>query len=382
MDLIVLNDIEQDEAIKSILERDSFGLLRSMVTFAETEGVTEDCIREYIAVRLANDENIVSHILGSGGKLGSDLMRMVNSDVAQIYKNLFSRQTIKYTPSGNPTGFCEEYISSIKRITGSKDAAELTDRLLAHYRTLGTGITAKYIAFKYDGRLEGISDVDLISFDSLVGIDRQRDKLIENTRAFLAGRAANNVLLSGDRGTGKSSSVKALLNKFASEGLRLVEVPKHRIKDIPSLTKQLSGKPQKYILFMDDLSFETQDSEYKSLKIAMEGQLQAHPENVIIYATSNRRHLVRETWAERDGGEIHRNDQIQETVSLAERFGLTLVFAAPNQKEYLAIVASMLREKGIEMNADLEKRAIVWQMNYGGRNGRCAKQFVASLDAQ
>ena len=382
MDLIVFSDIEQDAAIRSILERDSFGLLRSMVTFAETEGVTEDCIREYIAVLLANDENIVSHILGSGGKLGSDLMRMVNSDVAQIYKNLFSRQTIKYTPSGNPTGFCDAYITSIKRITGSRDASELTERLLTHYRTLGSGITAKYIAFKYDGMLEGISNVDLISFDSLVGIERQRDKLIENTRAFLAGRAANNVLLSGDRGTGKSSSVKALLNKFSSEGLRLIEVPKHRIKDIPRLVKMLSEKPQKYILFMDDLSFETQDSEYKSLKIAMEGQLQANPKNVIIYATSNRRHLVRETWAERDGGEIHRNDQIQETVSLAERFGLTLVFAAPNQKEYLAIVESMLREKGIEMDADLEKKAIIWQMNYGGRNGRCAKQFVASLDAE
>jgi predicted AAA+ superfamily ATPase len=167
---------------------------------------------------------------------------------------------------------------------------------------------------------------------------------------------------------------------FKDDGLRLIEVPKQYIKDIPRLSKFLSTKPHKYIIFLDDLSFETHESEYRALKIAMDGQLQANPKNVIIYATSNRRHLIRETWADRDGGEVHRNDQMQETMSLAERFGLSLVFSAPNQKEYLNIVSSMLREKGIEMTGELEKKAIVWQMNYGGRNGRCAKQFVASLD--
>lgn len=379
MDLIVINDIEQDECVKSLIERDSYALLRHMVNFAETEGVTDDCIREYVASYLANDENIVSGILQRGGKIGLDLMRMLSSDIASVYKNLFSKKTIKYTASGNPTGYCDAYISSIRALTNSCDAYELTDRLLEHYRTLGCGITAKYIAFKYDGILEGVSDVDLISFDSLVGIDYQRDMLIDNTRAFLGGKPANNVLLFGDRGTGKSSSVKALLHMFHKEGLRLVEVPKQYIKDIPMISKHLANKPQKYIIYLDDLSFETHESEYRNLKIAMEGQLQANPDNVIIYATSNRRHLIRETWAERDGGEIHRNDQIQETMSLAERFGLSIVFSAPNQKEYLNIVRSMLAEKGIEMTGELEKQAIVWQMNYGGRSGRCAKQFIASL---
>ena len=382
MDLIVFNDIEKDECIKSIFDRDSFALLRGMVRFAETEGVTNDCIKEYIAAFLANDENIVSEILQRGGVIGDDLMRMVNSDIALIYKNLFSKQTIKYTPSGNPTGYCEEYIRSIKALTSATEPKILAARLLDHYKCLGCGLTAKYIAFKYDGELEGVSEVDLISFDSLVGIDYQRDMLIDNTRAFLKGKAANNVLLFGDRGTGKSSSVKALLNMFHRDGLRLIEVPKQYIKDIPKLSKQLAGKPQKYIIFLDDLSFETHESEYRNLKIAMEGQLQANPDNVIIYATSNRRHLIRETWADRDGGEVHKNDQIQETMSLAERFGLSLVFVAPNQKEYLNIVKSMLGEKGIEMTGELEKKAIVWQMNYGGRNGRCAKQFVASLEAK
>lgn len=379
MDLIIFNDIEQDKYIKALAERDSVTLLRGMVEFAETEGVTDNCIREYVASFLANDENIASRILQHGGEIGSDLMRLIKSDLSAVYKNIFSKQTIKYTPSGNPTGYCDAYVNSIKSLVASESAAQLTERLLEHYKTLGCAITAKYIAFKYDGVLEGVTDVDPITFKSLVGIDRQRDLLIENTKAFIDGKRANNVLLFGDRGTGKSSSVKALLNMFADDGLRLIELPKAYIKDIPKLSKLLSGKPHKYILFLDDLSFETHESEYRALKIAMEGQLQANPSNVIIYATSNRRHLIRETWADRDGGEVHRNDQIQETMSLAERFGLSLVFSAPSQKEYLNIVSSMLNEQGLEMTPELEKAAIVWQMKYGGRNGRCAKQFIASL---
>ena len=379
MDLIIFSDIEQDKCIKSLIERDSITLLRSMVEFAETEGVTDSCIKEYVAAFLANDDNVVSRILQSGGGIGNDLMRLVKSDIASIYKNIFSKQTIKYTPSGNPTGYSNEYVSSIRALAASQTAQQLTDRLLDHYRSLGSGITAKYIAFKYDGILEGVPSVDPITFSSLVGIERQRDLLIENTKAFLDGKPANNVLLFGDRGTGKSSSVKALLNMFSSEGLRLIELPKAHIKDIPKLTKQLSAKPHKYIIFLDDLSFETHESEYRALKIAMEGQLQANPANVIIYATSNRRHIIRETWADRDGGEVHRNDQIQETMSLAERFGLSLVFSAPSQKEYLNIVKAMLNEKGMEMTPELETAAKQWQMKYGGRNGRCARQFIASL---
>ena len=379
MDLIIFNDIEQDKYIKGLIDRDSVTLLKGMVEFAETEGVTDNCIREYVASFLANDDNLASRILQQGGEIGTDLMRLIKSDIASIYKSIFSKQTIKYTPSGNPTGYCEAYINSIKSLVSSASAEQLTQRLLEHYSSLGCGITAKYIAFKYDGVLEGVSDVDPITFRSLVGIERQRDLLIENTKAFLDGKSANNVLLFGDRGTGKSSSVKALLNMFAQDGLRLIELPKACIKDIPKLSKALSKKPHKYILFLDDLSFETHESEYRALKIAMEGQLQANPSNVIIYATSNRRHLIRETWADRDGGEVHRNDQLQETMSLAERFGLSLVFSAPSQKEYLNIVSSMLKEKGLEMTPETEKAAIVWQMKYGGRNGRCAKQFIASL---
>lgn len=381
MDLLIFDNIDRDPCIKGILEKDQTAVLKNIINFAEREGVTRDSIKEYVASFLANDVNIISELAHSGKQIGNDLYKLAMLDISQIYKKLYAIP-IKYSPSGNDTGFYEGYINSIKNLVEAKSAKELLEGLIKHYRNLGSGILSKYIAFKYDGELTGISNVDLISFDSLIGIDYQKQVLIDNTAAFVKGKSANNVLLFGDRGTGKSSSVKALLDMFHSEGLRIIEMPKQHIKDIPKLAKILSDKPHKYIIYLDDLSFESHDSEYRALKIAMEGQLQANPENMLIYATSNRRHLIKETWADRDGGEVHRNDQMQETLSLSERFGISLVFSAPNQKEYLNIVSEMLRKHDIEMTADIEKEAIVWQMNYGGRNGRCAKQFVASYVAK
>lgn len=381
MDLFVFNNIEEDPCIKGIIEKNDTMVLRNIISFAETEGVTTDIIREYVAAYLANDDNVLSSLAQSGKKIGSDLYRLALMDMEQIYKKLFSI-SIKYSPSGNDTGFFEGYTESIKEMTAAKSAKELLEKLIHHYRSFGSGVLGRYIAYKYDGDLHGIANTDKTTFDSLIGLEHQKQVLIENTEAFVNGKPANNVLLFGDRGTGKSSSVKALLNMFASEGLRVIEVPKSCIKDIPSLTERLSGNPNKYIIFLDDLSFESRDAEYKALKTAMEGQLQAHPENVLIYATSNRRHLIKETYEDRQGGEMHVNDNMQETLSLAERFGISLVFSAPNQKEYLHIVEELLKGHGIEMTAELEKKAVVWQMNYGGKSARCAKQFVASCAAK
>ena len=377
MDLLIFNKIEDDPCIKGVMEKNNVTVLRNIVEFSETEGVTNNAIREYVATRLANDDNILSRLAQADKRIGDDLYKLALLDIEQIYKKLFAIQ-IKYAPSGNRIGFYDGYVNSIKSITDAHSARELLDLLIKHYRTLGSGILAKYIAFKYDGTLAGVSDIDTITFDDLVGIEYQKQTLIDNTRAFVKGKAANNVLLFGDRGTGKSSSVKALLNMFGDEGLRMIEMPKHCIKDIPALSKQLAESPNKYIIFLDDLTFESHETEYRALKVAMEGQLQANPDNVLIYATSNRRHLIRENWSDREGGEIHVNDQMQETLSLSERFGISLVFSAPTQKESLNIVSEMLKKHGIEMNGDIEKQAIVWQMNYGGRSARCAKQFVTS----
>lgn len=381
VDLFIFDNIADDPCVKGLLEKNDKYVLKNIIRFAETEGVTTDSIREYMASILANDDNILSSLAQSGKQIGDDLYKLSLMDMEQIYKKLFSIP-IKYSPSGNDTGFCEEYVSSVREMTEARSAKELLDALIRHYRSLGSGILSRYTAFKYDGRLHGISDTDKTTFDSLVGLEHQKKVLIENTEAFVHGRPANNVLLFGDRGTGKSSSVKALLNMFSPQGLRVIELPKSCIKDIPSLTSALSDKPNRYILFLDDLSFESRDSDYKALKTAMEGQLGANPENVLIYATSNRRHLIKETFDDRQGTEVHRNDNMQETLSLAERFGISLVFSAPSQKEYLNIVGELLKARGIEMTPELEKEAIVWQMNYGGRSGRCAKQFVASCAAK
>lgn len=377
MDLLIFNKIEDDPCIKGVMEKDNVTVLRNIIEFSETEGVTNSAIKEYVATRLANDDNILSRLAQADKQIGNDLYKLALLDIEQIYKKLFAIQ-IKYEPSGNKIGFYDGYVNSIKSITDAHSAKELLDLLIKHYRTLGSGILAKYIAFKFDGTLTGVSNIDTITFDDLVGIEYQKQTLIDNTKAFVKGKAANNVLLFGDRGTGKSSSVKALLNMFCDEGLRMIEMPKHCIKDIPLLSKQLAESPNKYIIFLDDLTFESHETEYRALKVAMEGQLQANPDNVLIYATSNRRHLIRENWSDREGGEIHVNDQMQETLSLSERFGISLVFSAPNQKEYLNIVSEMLKKYGIEMNGDIEKQAVVWQMNYGGRSARCAKQFVTS----
>jgi len=377
LDLLIFNRIEDDPCIQGVFEKNNVTVLRNIIEFSETEGVTSSAIKEYVATRLANDDNILSRLAQAGKVIGDDLYKLALIDIEQIYKKLFAIQ-IKYAPSGNKTGFYGGYVDSIKTITEARSARELLDSLIEHYRTLGCGILSKYIAFRYDGEISGVSETDGITFDQLVGIDYQKQTLIDNTRAFVEGKHANNVLLFGDRGTGKSSSVKALLNMFAADGLRMIEMPKSCIKDIPSLTKTLAQSPNKYIIFLDDLTFESIETEYKDLKVAMEGQLQANPDNVLIYATSNRRHLVRENWSDREGGEVHVNDQMQETLSLSERFGISLVFSAPNQKEYLNIVSQMLKKYNIEMTGEIEKKAIVWQMNYGGRSGRCAKQFVTS----
>lgn len=377
MELYIYNNIENDDCIRGILEKKNTVIMRKIIEFAELYGVTKSSIREYVVTLLANDDNVLSQIAQSGGEIGSDLYKIALFDIDQIYDKLFPA-SIKYTPSDNSHGFFDGYRNSIIKMTESKNSTELLDNLISHYRNLGSGVLSRYTAFKYDGEIEGISQIEDVTFDTLVGLDYQKQILIDNTESFLSGKRANNVLLFGDRGTGKSSSVKALLNMYADSGLRLIEIPKQCIRDIPKLSKMLGEKPNKYILFLDDLSFETHEAEYRALKIAMEGQLRATPPNVLIYATSNRRHLIRETWADRQGGEVHLNDQMQETLSLSERFGISLVFSAPNQKEYLNIVKEMLKNYNIEMNGDIEKKAVVWQMNYGGRSPRCAKQFVTS----
>ncbi|MDS1030710.1 ATP-binding protein [Bacillota bacterium LX-D] len=275
----------------------------------------------------------------------------------------------------------------------SKDWGKCVDKLQEFYWQYGSGIFAQYKAFLWEkngqeGYLRGIESPDPISFQDLIGYENQRSKIIENTLAFLNGYTANNLLLYGDRGTGKSSTVKALLNAYYVEGLRMVEVPKAYLLDFPKIIQQLRGLPQKFIIFVDDLSFEEQDESYTALKAVLEGGLEVKPSNVLIYATSNRRHLIKEKLSDRTGikagsldEEVRTTDTVQEKLSLADRFGMTIIFSAPNKNKYLEIVEGIAARRGIKIEKEeLQQLALKWEMWYNGRSPRTARQFVDWLE--
>lgn len=234
------------------------------------------------------------------------------------------------------------------------------------------------------GFLKPIWHLSDISFDDLQAIDRQKELIVNNTQHFVAGKPANNVLLTGARGTGKSSLIKACLNQFYASGLRLVEVDKEHLSDLQDLTEILATRPEKFIVFCDDLSFEDGEAGYKALKSALDGSLSAQVENVLIYATSNRRHLLPEYMKDNEGyqhssdGEIHPGEVVEEKISLSERFGLWVSFYPPKQDEYLEIVAHWLAHFGQDASV-IEKakpEALVWALERGSRSGRVAWQFA------
>lgn len=267
-----------------------------------------------------------------------------------------------------------------------EDYAFLARELAQYYRKEGMGVFGRYHALRWDGlsqKLVGVANPDGIRLSQLIGYERQKEELLANTESFLAGYGANNVLLYGDRGTGKSSLVKALVHAYGPKGLRLVEVQKQDLAQLPLLLQQLSPWPWRFILFVDDLSFEEFEVEYKGLKAVLEGGLEARPQNVLIYATTNRRSLVRQSFSERQGDDVHAADTLQEKLSLADRFGLTLTFVAPDKEQYLEMVEAMARERGIDLDRqELHRLALEWELRHSGRSGRVARQFIDYLSGR
>jgi predicted AAA+ superfamily ATPase len=271
-----------------------------------------------------------------------------------------------------------------RKLAAAGDWGAMADLLADHFARHGAGPLGRHRAFRWDGEgLRAVPNPDPVRLTGLISYEREREPLVENTRRFLAGLPAHHALLYGQPGTGKSSTVKALLNEFAGAGLRLVEVAKEDLGSLPRVLGVLRGRGPRFVLFVDDLSFEEHEVEYKALKALLEGSVEEPPENVRVYATSNRRNLIREGFSDReDGDDVHAGDTMQEKQSLSARFGLRVTFPAPNQERYLQIVEGLAKERGLEAPEErLREEALLWDRWHAGRSGRTARQFVDEFEA-
>ena len=385
--LILLKKLYEDEIFNP--DGEDFQKAAKLVEKAEKLGLSGNIFRAYLIYFLAHEKNLISETVEiTGGKIGESLREIFRRDIESLLKN-FSGEICD--PAFD---FLREYIPTEKnkiesldeldkRLENVSDAGEIADIFIEHYKKFGYGDIAACRAFRWDEgkkNIVGIRHFEKISLEDLIGYEHQKELLTKNTIAFLANKPANNVLLVGARGTGKSSGVKALVNEYYSKGLRLVQITKPQLINLFEIMHTLRKLPSRhFIIFLDDLSFEEDEPEYKFLKSSIEGGVESKPKNVLIYATSNRRHLIRETWRDRvdEREELYRNDSVNETISLSDRFGLIIRYDAPSQKEYLAIIRHMLKKNGIELDEEtLRVESVRWEMTHSGRNGRTAKQFV------
>ena len=274
-----------------------------------------------------------------------------------------------------------------RAIEGAKDENDIFKIVTDFYKAYGVGMFGLNKAFRIEEKPDGdfdfvaINNMDMVMLDDLVGYEIQKKKLVDNTEAFVQGRPANNVLLFGDSGTGKSTSIKAIVNQYYGDGLRMIEIYKHQFKHLSSIIGRIKNRNYKFIIYMDDLSFEEHEIEYKFLKAVIEGGVETRPDNILIYATSNRRHLIKETWNDRNdqdnSNDRHHSDTVEEKLSLVNRFGVTINYSKPTPKEYFNIVIELARREGIDMSEEeLRLEANKWELSHGGISGRTATQFV------
>ncbi|MDF2941723.1 MAG: hypothetical protein K0S01_581 [Herbinix sp.] len=387
-------------------------LINQLLELATDYGFNKNLWHNYLAFLLATGENPFSITCEKVGAKDGTVNQFAQNDF-KIFKALFDYD---FKPLEEELGInCFSVISDYKaieknssrynknvsdkvqflstKIENAKDEIEIFTCVTEFYRDYGVGAFGLNKAFrikKEQGQLDifPITNTQEVLLSDLVGYEIQKRKLIDNTRAFVEGKKANNVLLFGDSGTGKSTSVKAILNEYYQDGLRMIEIYKHQFEDLSAVIARIKNRNYKFIIYMDDLSFEEFEIEYKYLKAVIEGGLETKPDNVLIYATSNRRHLIRETWNDRSDMEksedLHRSDTMQEKLSLVARFGITINFSSPAKKEFLDIVKQLARRQGnINLTEeDLCAEANKWELSHGGMSGRTAQQFVNYLLGQ
>jgi len=400
------NTISKEEIITKIYVQ-----INRLLDLATEFGFDTNLWHNYLAYILATNENPFSITCEKVGAQEGTVNQFVKGDL-KIFQELFHYDFNKIESELEINCFSiilnyqaivkngkryNKNVSDKVRVLSSQieqavDENEIFSIITDFYRDYGVGKFGLNKAFRVKHEdnnvcLYPITNTDDIRLNDLVGYEIQKKKLIDNTEAFVEGRKSNNVLLFGDSGTGKSTSVKAILNEYYSRGLRMVEIYKHQFEDLSTVIAQVKNRNYKFIIYMDDLSFEEFEIEYKYLKAVIEGGLETKPDNVLIYATSNRRHLIRETWSDRSDiskDELHRSDTMQEKLSLVARFGISINYSAPSQNEYFDIVKGLAKHiDSITLSEEeLCAQANTWELSHGGRSGRTAQQFINYLAGQ
>ena len=365
-----LESLEQDNVAQSVSRYAAF-----VSQLYDTEKRT---LAGYIQSIVNNDENAYIRLIGRGLEPWPEMADTVEAELETL-QAVADLTPEKLRDGLNWEGYLPQF--AVKQL----DIVASYHERIANIGQYGYGIYAKYHMFYInpENKIVPVRNPDQTRLENLIDYKREQQIILDNTQALLDGKPAANILLSGDAGTGKSSTVKAVVNELHHKGLRILEVRKEQLREIPGILDELNSNPLKFILFIDDLSFQRDDDNFSALKAILEGSVSARSRNVVIYATSNRRHLVKESFSGRDGDDVHRNDTLQEMISLSERFGIQITFQKPNKATYLDIVHHLCAQKGIEMDEkELDIKAEAFALSRGGRSARAATQFVDGLVAK
>ena len=398
-----LKDGSQD---RDVLRTRVFGQVKNLLSVSTDYAFDKNLWQNYLTFLLITSENPFSLVCEKVGAQDGTVNIFVKHDL-EMFRQLFHYdfswmeealsidcfyhlthyKAIRKKELMYNRNVSEKVRALSEKLAEAEDAEAFFFHVTGFYRDYGVGMFGLNKAFRIAGNEDGtvrflpINNMDAVMLDDLIGYELQKKKLVDNTRAFVEGRAANNVLLFGDSGTGKSTSIKAIVNQFYPDGLRMIEIYKHQFQDLNDVIAQIKNRNYKFILYMDDLSFEEFEIEYKYLKAVIEGGLEKKPDNILIYATSNRRHLVREKSGDKlevaDDEDLHSSDTVQEKLSLVYRFGVRIYFGAPNKKEFQNIVTTLAERYGVTMPAEeLLMKANAWELSHGGLTGRTAQQFI------
>ena len=401
----IFKKFDRDEETPDKLISDIYEQIKRILEVATDYGFDKNLWHNYLTFYLITNENPFSLTCEKVGANDGSVNEFAKNDF-KVFMNLFNYdfRSIEAALGINCFSLISDYKAIVKKelmynknvsekvqalslkLETAKDENEFFNYVTDFYKAYGVGMFGLNKAFRVIGGDNGvtftpINNMDKVMLDDLIGYEIQKKKLVENTEAFVQGRKANNALLFGDSGTGKSTSIKAIVNEYYDQGLRMIEIYKHQFKDLSNVIASIKNRNYKFIIYMDDLSFEEFEIEYKFLKAVIEGGVETKPDNILIYATSNRRHLIKETWNDRNDLEsnngLHRSDTIEEKLSLVNRFGCQISYSKPSQKEFFEIVIGLARKNNVKMtDEELMAEANKWELSHGGISGRTAQQFI------